>query len=283
MRYRKIDPRIWNDERFRLLGDDGKLVFLFVLTHPHMTAIGAMRASVDGLAAELGWRPRRFKAALGEIVTLRMAEHDDAASFLSLPNFLRYNEPEGPNSVKHAWAASLDNVPECAGKRQLVARCRAYLQSRSAKFRDAMGDGILDAFADAIPDGKPQPSPILELELEQELELELKPPLPPYGGDVSPSQAIDWLQALNDLGGLHFTATPTELRPINARIRDGFTLEQARTVITAKVAEWAGSDFAKYLRPATLFGPKFDGYLQAAANGKAPRASRHFDAWGKRP
>lgn len=32
--YRKIDPRIWNDERFRVLTDSGKLAFLFVLTHP---------------------------------------------------------------------------------------------------------------------------------------------------------------------------------------------------------------------------------------------------------
>ena len=52
-RYRKIDPRIWNDEAFRALSDRGKLVFLFILTHPHMTSLGAMRASTLGLAAEL--------------------------------------------------------------------------------------------------------------------------------------------------------------------------------------------------------------------------------------
>ena len=46
-RYRKIDPRVWNDEKFVSFSDDGKLAFLFVLTHPSMTAIGAMRALRD--------------------------------------------------------------------------------------------------------------------------------------------------------------------------------------------------------------------------------------------
>jgi hypothetical protein len=53
-RYRKIDPRIWNDAKFRALLDDAKFVFMLLLTHPHMTALGAMRATLAGSAAELG-------------------------------------------------------------------------------------------------------------------------------------------------------------------------------------------------------------------------------------
>lgn len=45
-RYRKIDSRIWNDAKFRELSDNGKLVFLMLLTHPSMTSLGAMRATV---------------------------------------------------------------------------------------------------------------------------------------------------------------------------------------------------------------------------------------------
>ncbi len=42
-RYRKVETRIWNDATFRSLSDDGKLLFLFVLTHPSQTSLGAMR------------------------------------------------------------------------------------------------------------------------------------------------------------------------------------------------------------------------------------------------
>jgi hypothetical protein len=40
-RYRKIDTRIWNDAKFRELSERGQLEFLFGLTHPNMTMLGA--------------------------------------------------------------------------------------------------------------------------------------------------------------------------------------------------------------------------------------------------
>ncbi len=51
--FRKIDVRIWNDAKFQSLADEGKLIFFLLLTHPNMTALGAMRCSLDGLLAEL--------------------------------------------------------------------------------------------------------------------------------------------------------------------------------------------------------------------------------------
>lgn len=49
---------------------------------------------------------------------------------------------------------------------------------------------------------------------------------------------------------------------INARKSDGFTLDDFKTVIDKKTASWLNdSQMAKYLRPETLFGTKFEGYL----------------------
>lgn len=90
-RYRKIDPRIWNDEKFRTLSDDGKLVFLFLLTHPHMTALGAMRGIFPGLAAELDWSTRRFVSAAQESISREIVDLNGKASWIGIPNFLRYN------------------------------------------------------------------------------------------------------------------------------------------------------------------------------------------------
>ena len=64
--YRKIEARIWNDEKFCALSDDGKLLFFFLLTNPHLTALGAMRISVAGIAGELNWLEKRLREALGE-------------------------------------------------------------------------------------------------------------------------------------------------------------------------------------------------------------------------
>lgn len=55
---------------------------------------------------------------------------------------------------------------------------------------------------------------------------------------------------------------------INARLSEGFTLEDFKTVIDKKCDEWLGTDFEQYLRPATLFGTKFESYLNAPTFAK---------------
>ena len=58
---------------------------------------------------------------------------------------------------------------------------------------------------------------------------------------------------------------------INARVSEGYTVEDFKKVIDSKSKEWLNTDFEKYLRPATLFGTKFENYLNEA-NKKGPIA-----------
>lgn len=135
-RFRKVDVRIWGDEKFLAFSDDARMVFLFLLTHPGMTALGAMRATLAGLAQELGWSAERFRKALEEPSAKGMVEADERACFVALPNFLRYNQPENPNVVK-AWADSGDSLPECDLKRQTFVRAYAALKGRPKSFAEA--------------------------------------------------------------------------------------------------------------------------------------------------
>lgn len=48
---------------------------------------------------------------------------------------------------------------------------------------------------------------------------------------------------------------------INARFAEGYILEDFQKVIDNKSAEWKGGKMEQYLRPETLFGNKFEGYL----------------------
>ena len=49
---------------------------------------------------------------------------------------------------------------------------------------------------------------------------------------------------------------------IKARMSEGFTVENSITVNEKKVKQWLHEpEMSKYLRPATLYGNKFDGYL----------------------
>lgn len=60
---------------------------------------------------------------------------------------------------------------------------------------------------------------------------------------------------------------------IRARLKDGFTLNDIKKVIDKKVDEWLKTDMSKYLRPETLFGSKFESYL----NQPEPEKSEYDD------
>jgi hypothetical protein len=158
-RYRKVDPRIWNDEKFCSLSDDGKLLFMMLLTHPNMTALGAMRGTPAGLAEELGWLPGRLREAFGEAFAKAIVKHDERAHLIALPNFLKYNPPESPNVVK-AWISALDLLPECTLKGEVLQGAERLTGSLSPAFRKA----FREAFAKAMPNQEQ------EQELEQEPE-----------------------------------------------------------------------------------------------------------------
>ncbi len=67
---------------------------------------------------------------------------------------------------------------------------------------------------------------------------------------------------LNKKIGTHYkTTTKKTTKKISARIDEGFKLEDFIAVVDKKVAEWKGTEYEKYLRPETLFGTKFESYL----------------------
>lgn len=55
--------------------------------------------------------------------------------------------------------------------------------------------------------------------------------------------------------------TPKTVSLIKARLSEGFTVDDFKKVIDTMTAEWKGTDMEKFLRPETLFGTKFEGYL----------------------
>ena len=74
------------------------------------------------------------------------------------------------------------------------------------------------------------------------------------------------VQLLNDLSGSCFRPTTKATQKlIAARMKDGYTLEDIETVIRHQNSLWGrDTKMRKYLRPATLFGNKFESYLSDA-------------------
>lgn len=87
---------------------------------------------------------------------------------------------------------------------------------------------------------------------------------------------------LNEKAGTNYRPTSKATqRHINARLAEGFTVDDFIKVIDVKCAEWAGTDMGKYLRPETLFGSKFENYLnQQTKQQKSGQAQSGY--WSSR-
>lgn len=85
-----------------------------------------------------------------------------------------------------------------------------------------------------------------------------QPNLPNQGESV-----IEIIEYLNDIVGSNFRPTTKETKAlVIKRLSEGFTVANFKTVIDNKFLDWAtDKKYSVYLRPETLFGNKFEGYL----------------------
>ena len=81
------------------------------------------------------------------------------------------------------------------------------------------------------------------------------------------------IDLLNDVAGTNYKASTSKTKTlIQARLKEGFTLKDFYTVIDKKAREWGdNADMVKYLRPETLFGTKFESYLNQPETISKPK------------
>ena len=178
--YRKVDFDINGDERFRELSPQppsGQGLFIQLLIGKHTTMLpGIITARPAEVFASLDWpidaRALAAKgspepssepswegyaqgcphgaAAMAELVGLGMAEVDDRAGLIYLPNGLKRNPPPSPNHLT-AWAKEWSRVPRCRLKQQIFDEWRGFF--------DSYGKVYAEAFAEPYEEGSQEGSP----------------------------------------------------------------------------------------------------------------------------
>jgi len=82
---------------------------------------------------------------------------------------------------------------------------------------------------------------------------------------------------LNNITGKKFRSDSLKTaKVISARLREGYSEGDFKAVIEKKFSEWTGTEFEKYLTPDTLFGEKFDKYLNQSGNLIKPKEQKSF-------
>lgn len=80
---------------------------------------------------------------------------------------------------------------------------------------------------------------------------------------VITDEVVDYLNERTD--SKYTYERSSTLKAINARLKEGFSVDDLKMVVDHRVTKWANDpNMAEYLRPETLFGNKCEGYLNAA-------------------
>lgn len=131
---------------------------------------------------------------------------------------------------------------------------------------DAVDDAAARAQSDAQAHAGASSCGNAEVEVEVEY---IDNPLIPFDEIV---------HALNEAAGTRYRSSSAKTRRlIHARWAEGYRLPDFLAVIDTMAAEWAGDPkMAKYLRPSTLFSPKFEDYVN-----RGPRTRKEADGYAE--
>ena len=170
-KYRKIDPRIWRDERFASLTVYQKAIALYCLTAQANRCgifVFSIGMAAEEIGADLGGKvggkvppnlPGTFREEFLKVVSTLRWEWDESRRVLYFPTWWKYNPPEGEN-VLTGCMTDLADLPETP----LLARFYANVAYLPPKLHRRFREGS----PQPSPQGSPKPSPTQEQEQEQE-------------------------------------------------------------------------------------------------------------------
>jgi uncharacterized phage protein (TIGR02220 family) len=91
---------------------------------------------------------------------------------------------------------------------------------------------------------------------------------------------VEIVNYLNSAANTNYKSSTRKTKElIKARTKEGFILNDFYKVIDNKVDEWQGTDMEKFLRPETLFGTKFESYLNQKQSRQVPKAFASMQEW----
>lgn len=110
-RYRKIDPRIWDDENFRGLSNDFKIAWLYILTGQSTNQIGLFRLSLPEMGESIGVDTAKARRSVAVLEERGMVVFDSKAKLIWVPKWIYYNEPSGSNQAKGYTEVAKEYLP----------------------------------------------------------------------------------------------------------------------------------------------------------------------------
>ena len=265
---RIIDTNFWDDalvvEKYT---PEDKYFMLYLMTNPKTTSIGIYPFVKKQVAFDLGYSVdtvsfllERFEKSYEKVV------YDDEHKEIAVKNSLKFTVSKGGKPVEDMIDRELKSVKSgrlihetykdmaewwTISNREIDTTIKNRFEEELKKRNiiintnaNANANANTDTYNDSLHDSSDK-SPQSQKR---------------YDDDIPYREIVEYLN--EKTGSQYKHTTQSTKNGIKARYNEGFKLDDFKHVIDNQVAEWLYNEkMKKYLRPQTLFGTKFESYL----------------------
>ncbi|MFX3673313.1 MAG: conserved phage C-terminal domain-containing protein [Paenisporosarcina sp.] len=254
-KFRLIHTSFWEDARVSEdMTPEDKFFYMYLMTNPNTTQIGIYQITKKKIAFETGYSIETITSLMDRFENFhKLIKYNKETREIALLNWPKFNLVRGGKPMLDCVRVELAVVKDIG----LISDLIVSVPNEDIK-------KLFSAYAplpfdDTYHDTSTTRGQDKEEEEEEEEEEEIlsgKPNVPsiPY------SEIVDYL---NLKANTNFrSSSKNTQKHIRARWKESYRLEDFQRVIDLKVLQWQNdSKMVAYLRPDTLFGTKFESYL----------------------
>ena len=267
--YRNVQMSFWTDSK--VLDDftpEDKLFFLYIMTNPRTSLCGCYECSKKQMSRDTGYSVETISNIIYRMDEIhKVAKYNEATREVLILNWDKYNWTESSKVLDGAFKGAIKIKSK--GFRWFVLK---KLELRGYDVPQKLFDQIGYAypmdktvtFTDTDIESLVNYLSLSELDNNSDTTEEDK-----YTGSVE--EVVGYLNA--KIGTKYSPKSNATKEHIVARLKEGYTVADFKTVIDIKVNDWMGTSQAKFLRPTTLFIPShFESYLNQQYTESTARA-----------
>lgn len=258
---RIVDTSFWTDGKVDDFSPEDKYFMLYLLTNPFSTQLGIYEISIKQAAFQMGYSMDAVKVLIDRFENkYKMILFSPETNEIAIKNFLRHSIIKGGAPVRDCLIKEIKKVKN----KELIARVFAHIKD---------SDSLNETVKRIIVEYEEKNGALLysnEKDNENENDNENEVSCHDTDNESFKESCESIISYLNEKAGTGYKpSTVKTKKAIHARMEEGFTVDNFKTVIDKKCAEWIGDPkMEQYLRPETLFGTKFEGYLNAKTTGR---------------
>lgn len=260
-KYRHVHTTFWQDPKVtEELTPEDRYFYLYLITNPNTTQIGIYPITKKQMAFDLGYSIESVNSLMDRFINHhKLVLYNNDTREVAIKNWPKYNLNKGGKPILDCVTKELREVKD----KSLMSVLYPKIENTNIRelFERYANDTLHDT---STTSGQKEKEKEKEKEKKDILSGNPTVDLKTQETEIPFKLIVDLLNKVTGKSFRH-TSAATQ-RVIKARWNDGFRFEDFKTVILTKTNQWLKDDkMNKYLQPTTLFGTKFEGYLNEGA------------------